>query len=207
MDGRSDNKECLDCYEFVKKEFATNTPFKIMAKKDFYDYLVETDQIPQLDIQTLGVYSCSKLNDINYAGHPDLAKAEELKQVAQMIADFGKETGENPNCQLASCIEAAQKYSSNPNSLVWRDKNEKIVTIAKIRTDATFSRIGEVFTCPDERGKSYAKMLVHYLTSLAIKNGQKPMLFTDYDYAPSNRCYQAVGYQLNCTIVNFMPPL
>ena len=31
------------------------------------------------------------------------------------------------------------------------------------------------------------------------------MLFTDYDYPPSNRCYQAIGYQLNCTIVNFIP--
>lgn len=200
-------KEKDQLYEFVKKEFAANTPLKIMSKKNFYDYLVENKQIPQLDIQTLGAYSCNNLNTITYIGHPDQAKAGEIEQVARMKVGFRHETGENPQAELADYMEEAQKYTSDPNCLVWRDTNEKIVAIAHTRIGGTYARIGEVFTLPEERGKSYAKMLVHYLTSLSLKKGQKIMLFTDYDYAPSNRCYQAIGYQLTCTIVNFIPPL
>ena len=200
-------QEKAELYEFIKKEFAANTPLKIMSKKNFYDYLVENRQIPELSVQTLGVYTCPQLNDVQYIGHPDQAKAGEVEQIARMIVGFGHETEENPQAQLVDCMENAQKYTSDPNYLVWRDTNEKIVAIAHKRTGGTYARIGEVFTLPEARGKSYAKMLVHYLTSLSLKKGQGVMLFTNYDYAPSNRCYQAIGYQLTCTIVNFMPPL
>ncbi len=63
-------------YEFIKKEFRNNTSFKIMSKKDFCDYWVKNHKIPELKIQTLGVYSCLKLKEIQYVGHPDSAKAE-----------------------------------------------------------------------------------------------------------------------------------
>lgn len=194
-------------YEFIKKEFRTNDSYKIMAKKDFYDYLVKNHKIPKMDIQTLGVYSCPKLNDIKYIGHPDQAKPKEIKQIAQMIVNFGIETGEDPNAQLADYLEKAQEYLSFPTHCVWRDTNEKIVAIAHMNTDNNLSRISGVYTQREDRGKSYAKMLVHYLTGLSLKKGNKIMLFTDYDYQPSNRCYQAIGYELNCTIVNFTPSL
>ena len=53
-------------YDFIKKEFHTNAIFKIMSKKSFYNYLVENHKIPKLHIQTLGVYSCPKLKDLQY---------------------------------------------------------------------------------------------------------------------------------------------
>lgn len=194
-------------YDFIKKEFHKNTPFKIMAKKDFYDFLLENNKIPKLPIQTLGVYSCQKLNAVQYVGHPDWAKTEEVPQIAEMLVNFGKETGEGPNLTLTDCIPKALEYVSNPTNYVWRNKDEKIVAIASDRgNDEAYSRIGCVYTKRTERGKSYAKMLVHYLTSQLLNSGKKPMLFTDYDYQPSNRCYQAIGYELNCTIVNFVPP-
>ena len=202
-----DFREKEKLYDFVKEEFHTNTPFKIMAKKNFYDFLVENHKIPELSIQTLGVYSCSKLNDIHYVGHPDHAKAEELLQIAQMHVNFNIETGENREAKLADYMDDAKEFISDPTSYVWRDENGKIVAIAAVRANDKHPRIGRVYTQKDERGKSYAKMIVHYLSSLVLKSGKESMLFTDFDYAPSNHCYQAVGYKLNCTIVNFIPPL
>ena len=35
-------------YDFIKEEFHANEPFAIMAKKDFYDYLVKNQIIPEL---------------------------------------------------------------------------------------------------------------------------------------------------------------
>lgn len=196
-----------ELYDFIKQEFYANTPFKIMTKRDFYDYLTTNHKIPELQVQTLGVYSCSKLNNIKYIGHHGQAKPEEVEQVAKMIVNFNKETGEGPNAQLSDYILKAEEYTSNPLHCVWRDENEKLVAIAHMSIDQNYPRISGVYTEPDERGKSYAKMLVHYLTNQALKDGKTPMLFTDYDYEPSNRCYQAVGYKLNCAITNFLPPL
>ena len=202
----TDNFEEKDkLYDFINNEFHSNVIFKIMSKKNFYNYLVENHKIPNLHVQTLGVYSCPKLNNLQYIGHPDHTKPEEVEQVAQMLVNFNIETGENPEAKISDYIEQAQEFVSHPMCYIWRNEDEKIVAIANVRINEAYPRIGRVYTKSEERGKSYAKMLVHYLTSLALKKGKTPMLFTDFDYLPSNRCYQAIGYELKCTIVNFMP--
>ena len=194
-----------ELYHFIKKEFYENSPFKIMSKKKFYDCLVENQKIPKSNIQTLGVYSCSKLNDLQYLGHMDHAKPDEIEEVAEMLVKFEKETGENPDAQLSDYIQTAHEFLSNPTYAVWRDEDEKIVSIGVIRLKEKYPRIGRVYTKQEARGKSYAKMIVHALTLQALKDGKQPMLFTDYDYEPSNRCYRSIGYELKCTIVNFEP--
>ena len=194
-------------YDFLRDKFKENKPLRIMSKKTFYDYCVENHGSPQQNIQTLGVYSCQALKDVAYIGRPDQAKPEEIPQVAQMLADFGKETKEHPDAKVADYMEMAQEFVSDPTSLVWRNQNGDIVSIAVARTNEKHPRISRVYTKEKERGHSYAKMLVHYLTSQILKSGKTPMLFTDYSYKSSNLCYQAIGYELDCTIVNFYPPL
>ena len=203
-------------YDFIKNEFYSNNPFAIMAKKDFYDYLVKNQIIPELKgqnakdgrakLQTLGTWSCSRLNDIEYDGHQDRAKAEEIQKIAQMMVNFDVETKEEPLAKMSDdYIRLAQKFVSDPLYFVWRDKNEKVDATAMLNMSEKYPRIGRVFTDENERGKAYAKMLVHYLTDKALKEGKIAMLYTDYDYPASNLCYQGVGYKLNRTIVKFMP--
>ena len=212
-----DYKDYALLYDFIKNEFRANEPFAIVAKRDFYDYLVKNQIIPELKglqtpddrerLQTLGAWSCSKLNDIQYDGHPDQAKPEEVQKVAQMMVKFDLETKEEPHAQMSDdYVKLAEKFVSNPLYLVWRDKNEKAVATATLDTKGRYPRVGRVFTDENERGKSYAKMLVNYLTLKAFAEGKDAMLYTDYDYPPSNRCYQKVGYKLSRTVVKFMPP-
>ena len=204
-------------YNFIKKEFHANEPFAIMAKPDFYDFLIKNQIIPELKgqkteddrerLQILGAYSCSKLNDIQYNGHPDQAKSEEVQKIAEMMVNFDLETKEEPHAQMCDdYVKLAKKFVSNPLYLVWRDKNEKAVATATLNMVGKYPRVGRVYTDTDERGKAYAKMLVNYLTLKVFAEGKDAMLYTDYDYPSSNRCYQRVGYKLNRTIVKFMPP-
>lgn len=44
---------------------------------------------------------------------------------------------------------------------------------------------------------------VYALTKIIIKNDLVPVLSTDYNYIPSNKCYQNVGYQLDDIVVIF----
>ena len=204
-------------YDSIKKEFLTNKPFEIWSKNDFYDYLIKGQTIPELKdetadngrpkLQTLGSWSCSKLNDIQYNGHPDQAKSEEVQKIAEMMVNFDLETKEEPHAQMCDdYVKLAKKFVSNPLYLVWRDKNEKAVATATLNMVGKYPRVGRVYTDTDERGKAYAKMLVNYLTLKVFAEGKDAMLYTDYDYPSSNRCYQRVGYKLNRTIVKFMPP-
>ncbi len=155
------------------------------------------------EIKILGAYQLNKLNDIEYVGRPDSITESEIPIVAELYALFGRETGENKNATAESCMTDAADFINNPLKKVWRDTHDKIVAITLLRESDKYARIGHVITAKDERGKSYAKMLVHFMSKYALDNGKKPMLFTDFEYEPSNKCYPAVGYELVCNVVNF----
>ena len=124
------------------------------------------------------------------------------------MVNFDIETKEDPMAKMSDdYVRLAQKFVSNPLYLVWRDKNEKAVATATLDKSGKYPRIGRVFTDEDERGKAYAKMLVHYLTTEVFKERKVAMLYTDYDSPASNRCYQGVGYKLSRTMVRFVPPI
>jgi len=48
----------------------------------------------------------------------------------------------------------------------------------------------------EARGKGYAGRLIYELCKEIVEAGQLPMLYADGDYAPSNRCYQNIGFEL-----------
>ena len=205
-------------YDFIKKEFHANKPFAIMSKNGLYDYLVKNQIILELEgeqtedgrekLQILGAWLCPKVNDIQYIGHPDHAKPEEVQKVAEMMVSFDVETKEEPGAKMSDkYIKLAEKFVSDPLYFVWRDENEKLVSTATLNVKGKYPRVGRVFTDQTARGKSYAKMLVHYLTLKVLNEGKISTLYTDYKYEPSNRCYQGVGYKLNRTVVKFMPSL
>ena len=190
-------------FSFIQKEFSENKPFKIMSKFSFYEFLQNKNKVDDEDIRILGTYRLGKLNDIKYVGHPDNITEEESPIVADLWAQFGQETGEDTEATVENCMDDARGFINSPLKKVWRDENNKIVTLAKLGLSEKYARFGHVITAPEERGKSYAKMLVHFFTKYSLTLGKEPMLFTDFEYIPSNKCYTAVGYELVCTIANY----
>jgi len=186
-------------WDFVKREFRTNNPFKIMSKRPLYDFLVNLGHTDSEKALILGVYKCNQLKDIEYKGKADNAVVSEIPLVMGLIEQFGIDTGEI----VDATEESARAFVSNPLNKVWRNPDGKIVAIARINETEEYGRLGVVLTAPEERGKSYAKMLTHFLTKRVLDMGKTPMLFTDFDYEPSNRCYTGVGYELIGTIVNY----
>lgn len=56
-------------------------------------------------------------------------------------------------------------------------------------------RIGPVFTPPERRGHGYGEALVAALSQQELDAGARAcFLYTDLDYAPSNRLYLRIGY-------------
>ena len=186
---------------FVKQEFRTNNPFKIMSKKPLYDFLVNLGNANPEKALVLGVYKCDKLKDIEYKGKADNATESEFPLLVDLVAQFETDTGEGGDADARE--EAAKAYISSSLNKAWRNPDGKIVAIAKVNETEEYGRLGQIVTLPEERGKSYAKMLVHFLTKQVLDLGKTPMLFTDFSYEPSNKCYTGAGYELIGTIVNY----
>ncbi len=195
-------KDYEGVFHFVDSEFKNNNPFKIMSKMELYNFLNARNKVDNSNKKILGAYQCKNLNDIEYVGRADNITREEISVVAGLIALFGKETGENVGTE-ENIVSDAESFINNPLNKVWRDTNNKIVALARIRITEKYARTGLVITDVNERGKSYAKMLVHFLAQHAMNIGKTPVIFTDFDYVPSNKCYKAVGYELRSTLANY----
>lgn len=86
------------------------------------------------------------------------------------------------------------KHINDPNFYVWK-VNERIVATASYVEEAEEARISCVFTNRDDRGNGYAGMLVYELCKEIIKKGKIPVIYADYDYLPSNKAYQKIGFK------------
>ena len=190
-------------FDFIKNEFSENNPLKIMSKTGMYHFLKNSGRVDDDNIKRLGTYKCNKLKSIEYIGQPDNIIEAEVVTVAEMLLLFSKETGFDANINHDENIQSAREFIANPLNKVWRNSEGAIVAMARIRETEKYGRLGYVLTIKEERGKSYAKMLVHFLTKSILETGKTPMLFTNFDYAPSNKCYTAVGYDLITTIADY----
>ena len=56
------------------------------------------------------------------------------------------------------------------------------------------ARLNHVYTPPEERQKGYAANLIYLMTNELLDKGLVPLLYTDYNYIPSNKAYINVGY-------------
>lgn len=89
--------------------------------------------------------------------------------------------------------EAANKRLNNENFYVWKVDDEVVAT-ASYKVEGDCARLSHVFTDRDHRGKGYAQMLVYDLCMDLKNQGKLPLLYADYDYVPSNKAYQKVGF-------------
>lgn len=188
---------------FIHQEFSENKPFKFISKSNFFEYLLNKKKINLVHRKDVGSYRCQSLNDIKYVGFPDNAKPEEIMTVATLLSVFDEESNMDNEVEIEKYVIKAQEYVTNPLNQVWRNTEGKIVALTKLNISEKYARISNVVTSPDERGKSYAKMLVHFMTNYAKSLEKMPVLYTDYNYSASNKCYLAVGYEPLSTLVEF----
>jgi len=65
------------------------------------------------------------------------------------------------------------------------------------------AKISHVYTPVEERSKGYAANLIYHMTNDLLDKGYIPLLYTDYNYIPSNKAYINVGYEDTGILINF----
>ncbi|WP_344181946.1 GNAT family N-acetyltransferase [Kribbella lupini] len=126
-------------------------------------------------------------------GHARLAAEADLAAVTRMIGGFGDAIG------ARITLEEEERWASDRIRLsrlwVW-EYDGRVVSMAA-HNGGVFgaSRIGSVYTPPEERGNGYAGALTAHVTREILDAGDQACLFTDLANPTSNKIYARIGYR------------
>lgn len=185
-------------HNFIKIEFRNNNPLIILSKLVFYDFLKDRGVLNDNNFTNLWSYICHKenLKNIEYFGYADNIQENEIHKVAELKALFYKDTWLKKDVIIEEYLPEAQDFLNSPLHKVWRNPSGQIVSVANIDLMENYAKISTVITDTNQRWKSYAKMLVHYFSKYIFSIKKLPVMYTDFDYEPSNKCYTAIWFQL-----------
>lgn len=136
------------------------------------------------------------------AGRLRPARSDEQSLVATWYEAFmkdadeqaGREPGTSPH--EAPTEEDLARRIATGRVFVWADDDDRPVNVTAATLPAYgVSRIGPVYTPPEERGRGYASSAVYAVSELLRQSGEQPCLFTDQANPTSNRIYEAIGYR------------
>jgi predicted GNAT family acetyltransferase len=103
--------------------------------------------------------------------------------------------GEREGRDLNYAQQLAYQSILQQTSCHWEDNN-KIVTIASIiDSESHLPIVGSLYTNPEDRGKGYAKCLVHDLTSQIVAAKGQCGIVTDAADAITNQMFLSIGYE------------
>lgn len=134
----------------------------------------------------------------NYAfekrGHMEKANDSMIDRIAKLRAYNINETERQGVYEKDLQKEAAWMVKTG-DAYVWMDSIGKLVSLAYIAHRSLHqARINRVYTHPDQRGKGYASMLMHELSSLIYEEGRIAMVYADATYPPANATYIKSGF-------------
>lgn len=121
-----------------------------------------------------------------------LAETADIPQLAGYMLAFCREAESN-ELSAEDTLAKIAAMTIEKRLFVWEDGGIK--AMASRADDGAYSRVSGVYTVPQARRKGYALHLVGRLTANILADGLIPILYTDSDYAPSNACYQKLGYR------------
>ena len=116
--------------------------------------------------------------------------------------DSQEMNGVDPISMEQAEVDVQQMLDSN-KFYIWRNSTGKIVCMANYSETDGQAKLSHVYTPIDERGKGYAANLIYSMTNDLLKRGLVPLLYTDYNYLPSNKAYNNAGYEDTGILINF----
>lgn len=198
----------LEIEELLELYLTDSERDKFTCKRELYDYLV-SDNFEYLNLEDyfeMGTLVCSKVKKPRDCdGYLDRITKDEI----DIIADYWFNSSlEMSDIDLKSItreeafIDALEMFNSG-NLYVWRNKDKKIVCMATYSVISEQATIRHVYTSLEDRGRGYAANLIYEITKELLERGLVPLLYTDYNYIPSNKAYINAGYEDMGILINF----
>jgi GNAT superfamily N-acetyltransferase len=160
------------------------------------DALVDILGRPLAGRITERLYRLDRLIDpVGVAGRPRLASTADLDVVAAWLGPYSVETFGSlpPTFDAERLAEAA---ITNSRTWLWLDGDGVPVSLAVRRPPAAgVSRIGPVYTAPEQRGRGYGSAVTARAAFDILDNAAVPVLYTDVANPTSNKIYRAIGFR------------
>lgn len=142
------------------------------------------------------LYRLDRLIDpVGVAGRARLATAADLDLVAAWLGPYSVETfGSLPPSFDAKRL--AHVAITNSRVWLWLDGDGIPVSLAVRRPPAAgVSRIGPVYTTPEQRGRGFGSAVTARAAFDILDNAAVPVLYTDVANPTSNKIYRAIGFR------------
>ena len=201
-----DKSKIGEIEELIKIYLTDNERDKFTCKKELYDLLVERkfDNLNTDDYFEMGFLICyhTKVPKI-CDGVLSKPTASDSKILAKYWYDDNMEMNSATPITMEQSKKDVETFVSDDKFYVLRNAENKIVCMASYRITEEQAKINHVYTPVEERKKGYAANLIYLMTNEILKRGLVPLLYTDYNYIPSNKAYINAGYEDKGILINF----
>ena len=194
-------EELDSIYQVIKKEFAPLKDYRFNTKYSIATYLI--DRINE----EFGLDYHIKVNMVTYDcpnpkppakevdGHMECLAEEDIELAARLVREASIAIGDVVIPEDKS-VELAKEQLERQVLYIWRDAKGKPVAFCDRHNEKHYTKISQCYTVEEARGNGYAGRVIYELCKESVESGHLPMLYADGDYAPSNRCYQNIGFEL-----------
>lgn len=205
----SDNfdKSKIDEIEALIRMYLTdNKKDKFTCKKELYDLLVERnfENLNTDDYFEMGFLICYHTKTPKVC---DGVLSKPTESDSEVLAKYWYNDNMEMNGANPITMEQSKKdietFISDDKFYVLRNAENKIVCMASYNIIGEQAKINHVYTPSEERKKGYAANLIYLMTNDILKRRLVPVLYTDYNYIPSNKAYINAGYEDKGILINF----
>ena len=150
----------------------------------------------------LNVYECKELKapEKETDGAFHICTEADIEEAVKLLVHFHEETGLDKSDEK-TYRQKAEVHIYAGRLFFWKDGEGKPVAMCLASDNGNGSEsLTNVVTLPEGRRKGYAAHLVADVTKEILDGGETATLYADASYAPSNACYEKLGYVRKDTI-------
>jgi len=201
-----DHKKIDEIKELIKLYLTDNIKDKFTCKKELYDLLIKRDfpYINKKDYFEMGFLICYKTIKPKEC-NGILSKPNEEDRLT--LEKYWYQDNIEMNGIEPITLEQAKKdvdnFLKDDKFYILRNPYGKIVSMVNYSITDNQAKLSHVYTPVEERKKGYAANLIYLITNKLLEEGLIPLLYTDYNYIPSNKAYINAGYTDCGILINF----
>ena len=201
------DKSIIEDIEILIEKYLTgNEKDKFTCKKELYDVLISRDfrYINKDDYFEMGFLICHKtVQPRQCDGVLDRPKEEDREVLEKYWYDDNLEMNGIDPITKEQAKKDVDEFIRSGSFFVLRNSNDKIVCMAGYGIVENQAKLNHVYTPIEERKKGYAANLIYLMTNDLLSRNLIPLLYTDYNYIPSNKAYINAGYEDTGILINF----
>ncbi|MBR6034116.1 MAG: hypothetical protein IKP28_05240 [Clostridia bacterium] len=192
--------------ELITRYLTDNDKDKFTCKKELYDLLRDRnfDHINKDDYFEMGFLICRRTKEPKLCdGVLSRPTEADRKILEQYWYDDNIEMNGIEPITMEQAKKDVDEFIKDDKFYVLRNNTNKIVCMVGYGIVENQAKLNHVYTPVEERKKGYAANLIYLVTNKLLDKGLVPLLYTDYNYIPSNKAYINAGYEDTGILINF----